>query len=451
MHLVILGGSDAGISAGLRARELAPETEVTLVIADAFANYSICGLPFFLSGEVPDWKSLAHRTLGELESAGLRLLFNTTAERIEPGRHGLHVRHQDGLRELAYDRLIIGTGAEPICPPIPGINLPGVFPLHTMEDSFALDNHLKSKQCTTALVVGGGYIGLEMADALRTRGLEVTLVELAPTLLQTVDASLGELVRAELERRGVRVLTDTKVERFRANEARIVATGTPELELSADLVVVALGVTPASNLARDAGLELGARRAIRVSRRMETSVADIYAAGDCVETWHRVLNAPTYIPLGTTAHKQGRIAGENAVGGASDFAGTLGTQVVKVFDLVAARTGLRHDEAINAGFAPFTSEFTCWDHKVYYPHAHGMRIRVTGDQKTGALLGAQMVGHVHSEVGKRIDVFASALFHRSRVEDLEELDLSYTPPFSSPWDPVQMSAQQWVASVRAGP
>jgi NADPH-dependent 2,4-dienoyl-CoA reductase/sulfur reductase-like enzyme len=448
MHLLIVGGSDAGISAGLRARELAPDTQVTLVIADAFANYSICGLPFFLSGEVPDWRSLAHRSLAELESAGLRLLFNTTAERIEPARRLLHVRDQSGARELAYDRLILGTGAAPICPPIPGINLPGVFPLHTMQDSFALDEHVKTKQCSTALVVGGGYIGLEMADALRTRGLDVTLVELAPTVLQTVDASLGELVRAELERHCVRVLTGAKVERFRATDGHIVATGTPNLEVCADVVVVALGVAPANSLARDAGLELGARGGIKVSRRMETTAADIYAAGDCVETWHRVLRAPAYIPLGTTAHKQGRIAGENAVGGAREFAGTLGTQVVKVFDRVSARTGLRHDEAVAAGFTPFTSEFTCWDHKVYYPKAHEMRVRVTGDRETGLLLGAQMLGHVHSEVGKRIDVFASALFHGSRVEELEQLDLSYTPPFSSPWDPVQMSAQSWVAAAK---
>jgi NADPH-dependent 2,4-dienoyl-CoA reductase/sulfur reductase-like enzyme len=181
---------------------------------------------------------------------------------------------------------------------------------------------------------------------------------------------------------------------------------------------------------------------------METSLPDIYAAGDCVETWHRVLNRATYLPLGSTAHKQGRIAGENAVGEAREFAGTLGTQVVKVFDLVIARTGLRDHEAAQAGFDPFTVESTPWDHKVYYPEAHEVRIRVTGDHKTGRLLGAQMLGHVHSEVAKRIDIFATALFHNMRVEELNDLDLSYTPPLSSPWDPVQMSAQIWMKSLR---
>jgi NADPH-dependent 2,4-dienoyl-CoA reductase/sulfur reductase-like enzyme len=176
---------------------------------------------------------------------------------------------------------------------------------------------------------------------------------------------------------------------------------------------------------------------------METNVPDVYAAGDCTETWHRVLSAPSYIPLGTTAHKQGRIAGENA-GGSREFAGSLGTQVVKVFDVVAARTGLRHHEAEAASFSPYTSEFKCWDHKAYYPGAHEVHIRITGDRTSGALLGAQMVGHARSEIGKRIDIFASALFHGCRVEDLEQLDLSYTPPFSSPWDPVQMSGHDWL-------
>jgi NADPH-dependent 2,4-dienoyl-CoA reductase/sulfur reductase-like enzyme len=181
---------------------------------------------------------------------------------------------------------------------------------------------------------------------------------------------------------------------------------------------------------------------------METNLPAIYAAGDCVETWHHLLGRPTYLPLGTTAHKQGRIAGENAVGGTREFAGTLGTQVVKVFDLVVARTGLRDDEAAQAGFDPFTVEVTTWDHKVYYPGAHEVRIRVTGDRETGRLLGAQMIGHVHAEVAKRIDVVATALFHGMRVEELNDLDLSYTPPVSSPWDPVQMSAQAWTRAQR---
>jgi NADPH-dependent 2,4-dienoyl-CoA reductase/sulfur reductase-like enzyme len=220
--------------------------------------------------------------------------------------------------------------------------------------------------------------------------------------------------------------------------------GSERFSATADLVLVAVSVQPQTKVAQAAGIATGVRQAIRVSRAMETNAPDIYAAGDCVETWHRLLKQPAYLPLGTTAHKQGRIAGENAVGGHQEFTGTLGTQVVKVFDVVVARTGLRDTEAKDARFDPCTVESTNWDHKVYYPGAHEVRIRVTGDRKTGRLLGAQMIGHWQGEVAKRIDVFATALFHDMAIDDLNRLDLSYTPPVSSPWDPIQMSAQAWV-------
>jgi NADPH-dependent 2,4-dienoyl-CoA reductase/sulfur reductase-like enzyme len=285
---------------------------------------------------------------------------------------------------------------------------------------------------------------MEMADAFVRLGLAVTVVEHGASVLKTVDESLGKQVLAELRHLGVEVATGVAVEGIAQAGPQLRVMGSEGFSVTADLVLVAVSVRPQTELAEAAGIATGERQAIRVTRAMETTVPDIYAAGDCVETWHRLLEAPTYLPLGTTAHKQGRIAGENAVGGHREFAGTLGTQVVKVFELVVARTGLRDNEAVQAGFDPLTVETTSWDHKVYYPGAHEMHIRVTGDRKTGRLLGAQMVGHFQSEVAKRIDVFATALFHGMRVDDLNELDLSYTPPVSSPWDPVQTSAQAWV-------
>jgi len=209
------------------------------------------------------------------------------------------------------------------------------------------------------------------------------------------------------------------------------------------MVIVATGVRPSSELASAGGIETGARGAIRVNRKMETNVPGIYAAGDCAETWHRVLEDYTYLPLGTTSHKEGRVAGENAVGGVRVFAGSVGTQVVKVFDLAIARTGLLESEAHVATFDPFTFETLAWDHKAYYPGARELKIRITGDRSSGRLLGAQMVGHWKSEISKRIDIFAAALFHEMTVEALNDLDLSYTPPLSSPWDPVQTGAQAW--------
>ncbi len=205
---------------------------------------------------------------------------------------------------------------------------------------------------------------------------------------------------------------------------------------------------PETALARSAGIETGVKGAIRVNRRMETSIPDIYAAGDCAETFHRLLGKNTYLPLGTTAHKQGRIAGENAVGGNREYAGTLGTQSVKIFNLVAARTGLKDDEARKEGFFPLSADIETWDHKIYYPHAEKMNIRITGDQKTGKLLGTQIIGAYGTEVSKRIDTVAAAIHQGMTVESLNDLDLSYTPPLSSPWDPVQMAAQAWSEAHR---
>jgi NADPH-dependent 2,4-dienoyl-CoA reductase/sulfur reductase-like enzyme len=285
---------------------------------------------------------------------------------------------------------------------------------------------------------------MEMADSLSRRGLSTTVVEFEKTILTTVDAPLGEKVAAELKRHDVNVVTGAGIELIEEDGQGLVVSGTNGFSVSADLVLVAVGCRPSTHLAVGAGVQTGIKGAIKVDRGMRTNVPDIYAAGDCVETWHNLLNSYTYLPLGTTAHKQGRIAGETAMGGDREFAGSLGTQAVKIFDLVAARTGLRDIEAANAGFVTFTDQFETWDHKVYYPGAENMTIRITGDRTTKRLLGAQMIGHCKSEVSKRIDIFAAALFNNMTIEQLSDLDLSYTPPLSSPWDPVQMAAQAWM-------
>lgn len=444
-RLVIIGGSDAGISAALRARELDARTEVTVVMADHFPNYSICGLPFYLSGEVPDWHQLAHRTKEEITGKGIHLLLNHTAKTIDTANHEVMVMNSDGHgNQLRYDRLIITTGAIPVRPTLLGIDLSGVYLLRTMEDSFAFNEHLRTQNPRSVVIVGGGYIGMEMADALTHRGLAITVVEHGESVLKTVDQSIGQIVSDELRRHHIQVITSVRVESITKIGTKLSVMGSQGFRVMTDLVLVAVGVEPQIGLAKNAGITLGLRKAIRVTRAMETNVPDILAAGDCVETWHRVLDQPTYLPLGTTAHKQGRIAGENALGGHRQFAGTLGTQVVKVFETVVARTGLRDDEAKNAGFDPLTVESTIWDHTVYYPDSHRLCIRVTGDRKSGLLLGAQIVGHWHTEVAKRIDVFATALFHNMSIDDLNHLDLSYTPPISSPWDAIQISAQEWV-------
>lgn len=448
MRILIIGGSDAGISAALRARELDPTAEVTVVVADAFPNYSICGLPFYLSGEVPDWQSLAHRTLEELERTGARFLLNHTAHSIDPVGKVVGVTAQDGRGEqLPYDRLVIATGAAPVRPPIGGLDLPNVFLLHTMKDSFRVHEFLTNKKPQSVVIVGAGYIGLEMADALTLRGMHVTLVGRSESPLPTTDVAIGCLIEDELRRHRVDIANGIEVETIEAERTHLTAKGSQNFSRSADMVLVAAGVRPSSELAIAIGAQTGMKGAISVDREMRTSVPDVFAAGDCVETWHRVTKRNDYLPLGTTAHKQGRVAGENALGGHREFAGSLGTQVVKVFEQAAARTGLRDEEARRAGFDPLTVESRSFDHKAYYPGAHELLIRVTGDRSSGRLLGAQIVGHWQAEVAKRIDIFATALFHGMRVEELGDLDLSYTPPLGSPWDAVQVSAQEWAKAL----
>ncbi len=444
-RLLIIGGSDAGISAALRAREVNPGTEVTVVVADAFPNYSICGLPFYVSGEVSDWRQLAHRTRQEIEREGIRLLTDHTARSIDPGTRTIEVASQEGQhRTLSYDRLVIATGAVPAPPRISGLDLPGVHLLHTMEHSFGVQQQVTETNPRSACIVGAGYIGLEMADALRHRGIQVTLVVRSDVLRTSIDAGPAGIVEDELRRHDVEIVRGVELRSVESDGAGLRVSGSNDFRKSADLVLLVTGVRPSSELASQAGIATGAWGAVRVDREMATNVPDIYAAGDCVETWHRVSQDYTYLPLGTTAHKQGRIAGENAGGGHRQFAGTLGTQVVKVFDLAVARTGLREEEARRAGFDPVSSEIRAWDHKPYYPAARQLLIRVTGDRHSGRLLGAQIVGHWQAEVAKRIDIFATALFHGMKVDELSSLDLSYTPPVSSPWDPVQMAAQDWV-------
>jgi NADPH-dependent 2,4-dienoyl-CoA reductase/sulfur reductase-like enzyme len=461
MHLVMIGGSDAGISAALRARELDPAAEVTVVVADAYPNFSICGIPYYVSGEVTHWRNLAHRTTADLEATGMRLRLDTTAARIDVGGRKLQTIGSDGRDELiAYDKLIVGTGAVPVRPPITGLSGPdalgpeeGVHLLHTMGDTFAVMHTLETASPASAVIVGAGYVGLEMADALTARGIHVTQIEQLPEVLATVDPELGALVHEELAARGVEVLTSVTVDQISlttGDRARLCvgASGADGQSITrfADMVLVVTGVRPDTELAAAAGAKLGMRGAIQVDPAMQTGLPDILAAGDCVITHHRLLGE-TYLPLGTTAHKQGRVAGENALGGNRQFAGSLGTQVVKIFDQAAARTGLRDHEAVAAGFDPFTVQSEADDHKAYYPGSHRITMRVTGDRQTGQLLGMQLFGHKHAEIAKRIDIAATAIYHGMSVEAVSDLDLSYTPPLGSPWEAVQMGTQAWNREV----
>jgi NADPH-dependent 2,4-dienoyl-CoA reductase/sulfur reductase-like enzyme len=461
MTILVVGGSDAGITAGLRARQLDPTSDVHLIVADDYPNFSICGIPYHVSGEVPDWRSLAHRTTADLTNGGLQLHLSERAVAVDVDAQTVSTLTSSGeARSIGYDRLIVATGAVPNKPPITGLDHlgtnDGVHLLHTMADTFAVTQTL-DRGARSAVIVGAGYIGLEMAEALRHRGLQVTVVEqLVQVLPRTLDPQLAALIHAELERNGVTVACNTAVAaveksgtRLRVHTAPVgQESGGTDQTLTADLVLVVTGVRPDTHLAVDAGAKTGFGGALAVDTGMRTNLPDVYAAGDCVHTHHRLLDHPTYVPLGTTAHKQGRVAGENAVGGTATFAGSLGTQVVRIFDLVAAATGLRDDEATAAGYRPLTAAAQADDHKIYYPGATPITQHVTGDTVTRKLLGAQLVGHLQGQVSKRIDILATTIFYGGTVDEIPEFDLSYTPPLGSPYDAIQNAAFAWLDTQR---
>ena len=441
--IVIIGGSDAGISAALRIREIDPDTTPTLLVADKFPNFSICGLPYFISGEVAAWENLAHRTKRDIETEGIDLLLEHSAEAIDPERKQVTAVDKTGaVKILDYDKLVIGTGAVSLKPNIQGIDNPEVFFLRWMPESFAIDEFIKKQNPKSAVIIGAGYIGMEMAEALTKRGLKVSVVEFAAEVMTSLELEFGRKVAETLSHNGITVYNNIAIEAINKVEQGLLVKGTNNFELATDMVLVAVGSIPHTALGQSIGINTGIKGAFKVSLKMETNLPDIYAAGDCVETWHRVLQKYTYLPLGTVAHKQGRIAGENAAGGHKEFAGTVGTQSLKIFDKVVARTGLSEKEAINAGFNPVSVDFEAWDHKIYYPPAEKIYIRVTADQKSKRILGAQMIGAHKTEVSKRIDIFAVAIYHGLKTGEFSDYDLSYTPPLSSPWDPVQMAVQK---------
>jgi NADPH-dependent 2,4-dienoyl-CoA reductase/sulfur reductase-like enzyme len=292
-----------------------------------------------------------------------------------------------------------------------------------------------------------------MAEALAARGMAVTQIEQLSEVLPTVDPELGALVHSELAAHSVEVMTGATVKRISKADpgqpGRLTVDASADANsrtIATDMVLVSTGVRPDTVLAESSGAALGFRNAIAVDRGMHTNLADVLAAGDCVITHHRLLSE-TYLPLGTTAHKQGRVAGENALGGDRQFPGSLGTQVVKIFDHAAARTGLRDYEAMAAGFEPVTVQAEADDHKAYYPGSHRIRMRVTGDRRTGRLLGMQLFGHRHAEIAKRIDIAATAIFNNMTIDAMSDLDLSYTPPLGSPWEAVQVGSQVWDREV----
>jgi NADPH-dependent 2,4-dienoyl-CoA reductase/sulfur reductase-like enzyme len=438
-RLVVIGAVAAGTSAAAKAKRTNPHLEVVLLERDEHISYGACGLPYFISGVVPSAEALIARTPEEFRKRGVDVRIRHEVMEIDPAHKGVHVADLEAAKEyeLSYDSLVIATGAVPFQPPVPGLDLPGVYTLRTLSDGLALRRAVRNKPPKSVVIVGGGSIGLEMAEAFRTLGLSVTIVEMAPQVMVNLDEDMSKLVLAEVERNGVRVLLNDGLIRCEGT-GPVAKVVTQHNEVPADLVLVAIGVRPNTRLAEKAGIRLGVGRAIAVDEHMRTNLEGIYAAGDCVDAIHQVTGERTYIPLGTTANKQGRVAGSNAAAMSCTFEGLAGTAVAKVFGLEVARTGLTEKEARDKGFAVGLSSIRTTDHAGYYPGATELHVKLILDQRTGRLLGAQLVGA--QGAAKRVDVLAAALRARMTVDDLTRVDYSYAPPYASVYDATLVAA-----------
>lgn len=448
-RFVIIGADAAGMSAASEARRVDPDLEIIAYDRGEFASYSQCGLPYLIGGLVTDRSRLIARTVEEFARRGITVRLGHEVLAIDPLRKVLRVRVRLSGEEFeqGYDRLLIATGASPARLSLPGLDLAGVFYLDVMEDAIAMQSYLQTHQPKQAVIVGGGYIGLEMAENLARLGLQVRLVQRRPHLFPSVDVDIAAPLNQELERHGVDLsFRDSALQACQGHHGRVVDVHTNQGEVPADVVLLATGTQPVAALARDAGIRLGFAGAIAVDDHLRTSIPDIFAAGDCAEHWHRLLRAPSWVPLGTTANKQGRIAGRNAAGGEEVFVGIVGTAITRVFDLQVGRTGLTEHEAEAAGRPCTAVTLNSTDHAGYLPDAQSLTVKLVAERDTGRLLGGQAVGQ--GGVDKRIDVLATTLYMGLTIDDLPQLDLAYAPPFNSVWDPLQVAATSLLRRIR---
>lgn len=449
-RFVVIGGDAAGMSAAAQATRGVEDVELVVFERGQFTSYAACGLPYFVGGLVDDADRLVARSPEEHRRRGVDVRIGHEVVAIHPAEREVEVRvvETGAVSREPYDHLLIATGASPIRPPFPNIDAKGVSGIHTIPDAVAIDELIRERSPRRAVVVGGGYIGLEMVEAFLLRGLEVTVVEKLDQPMATLDADMGAQVADGLAAQGVDLRLGVGVQGFETDgDGWVRAVATEAGEVPADLVVMGLGVRPNVTLAADAGITIGPSGAIATDARMATSAPGVWAAGDCAESRHRVTGAPAWIALGTHANKQGRVVGLNVTGTAAEFPGVIGTAVTKVGPVEVGRTGLTEREATAAGFdaAGEVVEGTSRAH--YYPDGAPLAVKVVADRSSGRMLGAQIVGG--PEAAKRIDALAVAVWSEMTVDEFAQLDLGYAPPFSPVWDPTLIAART-TARVRRG-
>ncbi|KMM36637.1 CoA-disulfide reductase [Guptibacillus hwajinpoensis] len=441
MKVVIIGGDAAGMSAAMQIVRNDENAEVVTLEKGNIYSYGQCGLPYVISGKIESSDKLIARsvdTFRDKYGIDARVYHEVTEVDTENKIvKGTNLKTGETFTEN-FDKLLVATGVSPVKPGWDGIELDGIHTLKTIPDAEKVIKDLDESVKKVA-VIGGGYIGLEMAEAFRELGKEVRIIELGPQLASIFDEDMAELIHEEAERNSVSVHTNEGVQSFKGDQ-RVEKVVTDKGEYDTDLVLVSVGVKPNTSFLKECGIHMTENGAIQVNRYMQTSMENIYAAGDCATHFHRVKERDDFVPLGTTANKQGRIAGLNIIGQPNTFKGIVGTSVIKFFDLTLGRTGLSTKEAeeLNLPFANCSTEAT--DIAGYYPEARELRVKIVYRDDNERILGGQFIGKYG--VDKRVDVLATALYHQMSLHDIEDLDLSYAPPYNSVWDPLQQAARR---------
>jgi NADPH-dependent 2,4-dienoyl-CoA reductase/sulfur reductase-like enzyme/rhodanese-related sulfurtransferase len=439
-RLLVIGGVAAGPKAAAKARRCDPEMEIVLYQEEDDISYAGCGLPYYISGVIEEREDLISRTPGKFALEGIKILKNRRIEKIDIPNRAVSGRKIGSGETFTdhFDRLVIATGAYAIRPKIEGMDLANVFYLRSIFDADAVSEAIRFKSIRNVIIAGGGYIGLEMAESLVHLGKNVTIVELAPQILTLFDEDFAGVLRQYLEKKGVKIFTSEGIQALKGKGGKVTHVQTMSREIEADVVLMSLGIRPQVELAKQAGLKMGETGAIWVNERMETSAEGIYAAGDCAETIHLITGKRVWIPLGSTANKQGRVVGTNACGGNATFPGVMGTTVFKTFEFNVAKTGLSMREAEKEGFHPVQAIVRGYDRAHFYPGRKESTLKVIADKETGRILGGQAVGEGPSD--KFIDILAMALHGKMTCRELANVDLAYAPPFSPVLSPIIVAA-----------
>lgn len=441
MRIIVIGGVAAGTKAAAKAHRVDPNNEIILYQDEAEVSYSACGMPYVISGVIADERKVIIRQPEDFAKDGIRVFIRHRVLGIDTTKQQLTVRN---LRDntdvvVSYDRLIIATGARPIVPNVDGIALEGVLTLRNITDLARFKTLLSTAQPQKAVIIGAGYIGLELAETFHELNIKTTIIEKAPRMLPKFDPEMARLVHEHLLENQVELILGDGLVKLDGNNGRVTSVETESGKtVPADLVVIAIGVKPNVELAKEAGIELGRAGAIAVDSSMATNIPGVYAAGDCCETINRITGATTWMPLGDIANLQGRVAGENVAGGDAHFPGVFGTAIFKTFKLTVAMTGLSEQSALESGFDPISIVTEGSDRARYYPGKQGFSLKLIADRKNGRLLGAQAIGL--ESVDKMIDIAATALLGKLTCFDLENADLAYSPPFSPVLSPIIVAA-----------